>query len=169
MKKFDLQPTLTGSLIKLRPLVSEDFEDLFKAAADPLIWELHPDRERHTRPIFEKYFQGALDSGGAFVAIDLKTKKIIGSSRYHELDLAKDEVIIGFSFLERKYWGGLYNGEMKKLMIDHAFKFVSVVKFRIGDKNLRSRRAIEKIGAKFVGVESTPSFGHIHVLYQVER
>jgi N-acetyltransferase len=169
MKKFDLQPTLKGKLLELRPLLPDDFENLFAAASDPLIWEVHPEPNRYTRPVFKIYFQGALDSKGALVAIDLKTNKIIGGSRFHHFDPATDEVTIGFTFLERKYWGGAFNGEMKKLMLEHAFKFVRYVNFRIGEKNIRSRKAVEKIGAKFIKVDEQPSFGHVHVIYRIER
>ena len=57
------------------------------------------------------------------------------------------EVEIGWTFLARSHWGGLYNGEMKRLMIRHAFRFVESVVFLIGPQNLRSQRAVEKIGA----------------------
>ena len=146
---FDLQPTLRGRLIELRPLRLADYGDLFRAASDPLIWEQHPEPDRYTKEVFQRYFDGAIESHGAFVAIDRKTGKIIGSSRYHDLKPEESEVEIGFTFLERAYWGGEYNGEMKRLMLDHAFKFVDRVVFVVGRDNLRSQKALEKIGARF--------------------
>src|SRR5205085_110795 len=113
-------------------------------ASDPLIWELHPDRTRYTREGFQRYFDGAIASGGALVAIERATGSIIGSSRYHEL-VPGQQVEIGFTFLERKYWGGAYNGEMKALMLEHAFRFVPRVVFVVGENNLRSQRALQKI------------------------
>ena len=142
---FDLQPTLTGDLLTLRPMRAEDFDDLFAAASDPLIWEQHPDRHRHTEPRFRVYFQGGLDSGGALVAIDNATGRIVGSSRYCGYAPERSEIEIGWTFLERA-WGGRYNGEMKRLMLEHAFRFVDHVVFLIGEDNMRSRRAVEKIG-----------------------
>jgi hypothetical protein len=88
-------------------------------ASDPLIWEQHPDKTRHTAEGFKKFFQGALDSGGALVAIDAKTRQVIGSSRYHDYSKEKDVVETGWTFLGRKYWGGRYNGEVKRLMLTH--------------------------------------------------
>jgi N-acetyltransferase len=143
---FDLKPTLKGGLVTLRPMRAEDFDALFAAASDPLIWEQHPEHDRHTEPKFRRYFQGGLDSGGAFVVIENATGRIIGSTRYCGYKPVESEVEIGWTFLERKFWGGEYNGEMKKLMLDHAFRYLDHVVFLIGEDNKRSRRAVEKIG-----------------------
>lgn len=148
---MELQPTLTGDLLELRPLRPEDWNDLFAAASDPLIWEQHPARDRYREEVFKEYFQGAIDSGGALVAVDKQTRRIVGSSRYLEYDPAKRQVEIGWTFLARSHWGGAYNGEMKRLMLDHAFRFVDTVVFVIGAENLRSRKAVEKIGGVLIG------------------
>ena len=147
---FELQPTLMGTLIELRPLMPNDFDALFKAASDPLIWEQHPEKERYKREVFQKYFDSAIESRGAFAIIDRKSGRIIGSSRYWNLDPANSEVEIGWTFLERAYWGGEYNGELKSLMLAHAFRFVDRVVFVIGENNFRSQKAVEKIGATFL-------------------
>ena len=145
MNMIDLQPHLVGVLLELRPLAAEDWDALFAAAADPKIWELHPASDRYKEEVFTVFFQEALDGRGALVAVDRTTRKIIGSSRYrwHE---AANELEIGWTFLVRSHWGGVYNAEMKRLMLGHAFRFVDRVVFRIGATNLRSRRAMEKIG-----------------------
>jgi len=155
--EFDLQPTLTGNLIELRPLQPDDFEALFSAASDPLIWEQHPESDRYLPDIFQKYFDGALESKGAFAIIDRKSGRIIGSSRYCKLDLTQSEVEVGWTFLERQFWGGSYNRELKKLMLDHAFRFVDRVVFVVGEKNLRSQKALEKIGARFFRKKQVPA------------
>ena len=147
--QFDLQPTLRGPLLELRPLKREDFDALFLAASDPLIWEQHPENDRYKKEVFQRYFDTAMDSKGAFAIIERASGRIIGSSRYWNLKVAENEVEIGWTFLERKFWGGTYNRELKSLMLDHAFQFVERVVFVIGETNLRSQRAIEKIGAKF--------------------
>ena len=138
-------------MLELRPLRPEDWVALYAVASDPLIWEQHPARDRYQEEVFREFFQEALDSGGAFVVIDRKTQAIIGSSRYFGYDAEKSEIEIGWTFLARAYWGGEYNGEMKRLMLDHAFNFVDRVIFLIGPENFRSRRAVEKIGAVFAG------------------
>jgi N-acetyltransferase len=144
---FDLQPHLKGELIELRPLTPEDWDDLFAVASDPLIWEQHPENDRYKEEVFRAFFRGALESGGALVAINAKAQQIIGSTRFHGYDPEKSEIEIGWTFLARKYWGGRYNREMKQLMLAHAFKFVDNVVFFVGENNTRSRRATEKIGA----------------------
>lgn len=144
---FDLQPNLRGELIELRPLVPEDWDDLFAVASDPLIWEQHPESDRHKEDVFKVFFEDALESGGAFVVIDTENKRIIGSTRFHGYDPEKSEVEIGWTFLARKYWGGRYNREMKQLMLAHAFQFVETVVFYVGENNIRSQKATEKIGA----------------------
>ena len=153
---FDLQPKLKGRLIELRPLQAEDFESLFAAASDPLIWEQHPARDRYKREVFQKFFDGAIESGGAFAVIDRESGRIIGCSRYCNLDPVEHEVEIGYTFLERAFWGGAYNGELKKLMLEHAFHFVDRVLFLVGENNLRSQKALQKIGARVVGRKETP-------------
>jgi N-acetyltransferase len=155
--QFDLQPTLRGELIELRPLRPDDFDALFSAASDTLIWEQHPESDRYQRDVFQKYFDGALESKGAFAIIERESGRIIGSSRYCNLDPKESEVEIGWTFLERKFWGGSYNRELKKLMLDHAFQFVDCVLFVVGEKNLRSQKALEKIGARFLKKKYVPA------------
>jgi len=154
---FHLQPTLTGSLIELRPLRPDDFDVLFSVASDPLIWEQHPESDRYQRNVFQKYFDGALESKGAFAIIERKSARIIGSSRYCNLDLTNREVEVGWTFLERQFWGGIYNRELKKLMLDHAFRFVERVVFVVGEKNFRSQKALEKIGARLLKKKNLPT------------
>ena len=144
--EFDLQPTLTGERICIRPIAASDWEGMYAAAADPGIWEQHPASDRHEESVFREYFEGALASGSAFTFVDLETGLVIGSSRYFGLDAGLSEIEIGWTFLSRDYWGGCYNLEIKQLMLDHAFRFVDTVVFWVGEDNIRSRRAMEKIG-----------------------
>lgn len=144
---FDLQPTLQGSIVKLRPLRDEDFAALYAVASDPLIWKQHPDSDRYKEEVFKEFFRVALDSGGALLALDASNGRVIGSSRYHGYNSEKREIEIGWTFLARSHWGGVYNREMKQLMLRHAFQFVDTVVFLIGLNNVRSQRAVEKIGA----------------------
>lgn len=163
---FELQPTLQGELIRLRPLRSQDFPALYAVAADPLIWEQHPDRDRYKESVFREFFREAMDSGGALLATDAQGGEVIGSSRFHGYDGERREVEIGWTFLARSNWGGRFNREMKRLMLHHAFRFVDRVVFLIGPENIRSQRTVEKIGAVRVGSRPNGQ-GRISVVYEV--
>ena len=154
--ELDLQPTVRGNLIELRPLQPGDFEALFSAASDPLIWEQHPDSDRYKREVFEQFFQGAIDSKGAFAIVDIRSGRIIGSSRYWNYNAAQNEIEIGWTFLERAFWGGEYNRELKRLMLGHAFRFVDRVLLIVGENNLRSQKAVQKIGGTFLKTVERP-------------
>ena len=163
---FDRQPSLTGDLLDLRALRPDDWEALFRVASDPLIWEQHPDSDRYQEDVFRRFFDDALASGGALVAVDRSTGQIIGSSRYFGYDEEQSVVEIGWTFLARKYWGGVYNGEMKRLMLEHAFRSLDRVLFIIGPTNRRSQRAVEKIGAVRSGSTLDPR-GQERVVYEL--
>ena len=143
---FELQPRLTGKLIELRPLTRDDVDALFAAASDPLIWEQHPESDRYTQPVFQKYFDGAIESKGAFAIIERASGKIIGSSRYADLDPVASRVEIGWTFLERKFWGGSYNTELKTLMLDHALRFLDRVVFLVESTTSGRRWRCERSG-----------------------
>jgi RimJ/RimL family protein N-acetyltransferase len=169
---FELQPYLVGELLEVRPLKPEDWENLFAVASDPLIWAQHPARDRYKEEVFREFFREALESGGALVVVDRETQKIIGSSRYFGFDPGKREIEIGWTFLARSYWGGKYNGELKRLMLNHAFQFVESVVFLIGRTNVRSQKALEKIGGVLTERrERTNLHGKTveHVVYQIKR
>ena len=165
---FELQPTLTGKLVELRPLRPEDWDATFAAASDPLLWEQHPARDRYQEDVFREFFRKGLESGGAFVAIDRATGQVIGSSRYHDYNPELSQIEVGYTFLARSHWGGAYNGEMKELMLRHAFRFVERVVFLIGPENWRSRKAVEKIGGVYVGTRMNHE-GRESVVYEITK
>src|ERR1044071_1565272 len=165
---FDWQPILRGDLLELRPLRAEDYARLFAVAADPLIWEQHPNSDRYKEEVFGVFFREAMESGGALVALDSKTGQIIGSSRFYGYNPDTSEVEIGWTFLARSHWGGVYNGEMKRLMLSHAFQFVDNVIFMVGSTNLRSQRAVEKIGGVRVGAKMDPN-GRESFIFRITR
>jgi RimJ/RimL family protein N-acetyltransferase len=164
---FDLQPTLEGKLLQLRPLQAEDWDALYAVASDPLIWEQHPAPDRYQEDVFREFFREAMESGGALVVIDVKDGRIIGSSRYLGYKPKESEIEIGFTFLARSYWGGPYNREMKDLMLGHAFRFVRHVVFLVGVENWRSQRAMKKIGGVRVASRINAK-GHENVVFQID-
>lgn len=144
------QPTMHGKFVSLRPLEMNDFEILYGAASDPLIWEQHPDFERYKNEKFKRYFDSAINSKGAFVIADRVSGEVIGSTRYTNYTKENSSVEIGYTFLIRKCWGGPYNKDLKSLMLDYAFQFVETVYFVVGRNNQRSRKAMEKINGILV-------------------
>jgi N-acetyltransferase len=172
VKIFDLQPHLVGDFLELRPLRADDWEALFTVAADPMIWDQHPCPDRYKEDVFREFCQQALESKGALVAVDRKIQKIIGSSRYCWHGPERNELEIGWTFLARSHWDGIYNREMKRLMLAHAFTFVDKVIFLVGATNLRSRKAVEKIGGILTNrQERITLHGKVieHVIYQISK
>ncbi len=94
------------------------------------------------------------------------------STRFHGYAPERSEIEIGWTFLARKYWGGRYNRELKDLMLAHAFKFVENVVFYVGQNNIRSQRATEKIGGIKSGVVKK-TYGNrppsLNVRYVIKR
>ena len=165
---FDPQPHLAGELLELRPLREEDHDALFAVARDPLLWEQHPALDRWKPEVFDALFRESMASGGALVVRDRRSGAVIGSSRFHGHSAERREVEIGWSFLARAYWGGRYNGEMKRLMLAHAFRWVERVIFLVGPANVRSQRALEKIGARRAGTR-VDGTGRESVVFEIDR
>jgi RimJ/RimL family protein N-acetyltransferase len=168
---FELQPRLENDLIRLEPLRASDFEDLYAVASDPLIWEQHPSKDRYQRAVFENYFKGAMESGGAFRVIDITNGELIGSSRYSNYEEARRQIDIGYTFIARSRWARHYNRALKTLMLDHAFNYVDRVIFKVGINNWRSRKAMEKLGGIHIGEESVSYSGepsHPNVIFKID-
>jgi len=142
---------LEDNIVKLMPLTESDFDNIFTVASDPLIWEQHPIKDRYKKEVFQVYFDGAVSSRTAFLIVDKSSDKMIGSTRYYDYKPDDSSIAIGYTFLSRNCWGGLYNKSSKKLLLDYAFQFVDKVYFHIGATNIRSQLATTKIGATKVG------------------
>jgi len=171
--KFDKQPKhLKNNLIELVPLAITHFEMLFEVACDPLIWEQHPNPNRFKKEVFKTFFEGAMQSEGAFLIMDVDTKQVVGSSRFYDFDEKNNSVLIGYTFNARKYWGKGYNKSLKSLMLNHAFETVDKVYFHIGSQNYRSQMAIEKIGAQKINEQLVEYFGEapkLNYIYLINK
>jgi RimJ/RimL family protein N-acetyltransferase len=169
---MDLQPTLENELVKIIPLKQDDFEKLYLVASDPLIWEQHPNKTRYQREVFAKFFEGAMESGGAFLVYDKNTDELIGSSRYYEFDEKAKSISIGYTFFARSHWGGGFNPTLKKMMMAHAFQFVDKIHFHIGAGNKRSQIAIERLGALKIEEREIKYYGeplHLSFIYEMKK
>lgn len=168
------QPVLEGDRLTLRPLQAEDWEALFAVASDPQIWAVHPSHDRWQEPVFRAFFEDALEQGGALAIVENAGGRIIGSSRFGlpEADGA-DEIEIGWSFLERRYWGGGWNAEFKRLMIAHALGHFGRVVFQVGADNLISRKAMSNIGGRLIAgrapVHERCGAQVEHVVFEITR
>jgi RimJ/RimL family protein N-acetyltransferase len=168
----DLQPTLESPAVLLKPLEAGDFEALYHTASDPKIWEQHPNKDRWQREVFQKYFQGAMESKGAFLIIDKATGEIAGSSRFYDYSETEKSILIGYTFYAVKFWGTGLNPAVKRLMMDYIFPFVDKVHFHIGATNFRSQTAIQRLGAVKIGEESVAYYGEppkLNFVYEIVK
>lgn len=138
---------LQNENLKLLPLQNEHFEKLYAVASDPLIWEQHPQKDRYKKDIFKIFFQEAMHSTQAFLIIDKNLHEVVGSTRYYDYSKEENSIFIGYTFYAKKYWGTSVNRQVKKMMLDNIFDYVETVKFHAGKHNIRSRKALEKLGA----------------------
>ncbi len=172
MMQFELPSVLEFKNVRLLPLRETDLEALYRVASDPLIWEQHPNKERYQRPVFEIYFKGAIESKSAFLVSDKTSGKIIGCSRFYDFNAKNKTICIGYTFLSRNCWGKSYNKSLKTVMLNHAFNFVDSVIFHVGHKNIRSQKAMEKLGAVNSGEEEMSYYGeppHTNIVYLIEK
>ena len=169
---FDLQPVLENDKVILYPLQEEDFAALYAVASDPKIWEQHPNKDRWKQTVFRTFFNGALQSQGAFKILDKATGKIVGSTRIYNYQEPESSIMIGYTFLATSYWGTGLNLSVKALLLDYLFQFVEQVYFQIGAHNIRSQMAIGRLGAKKVGEQEVAYFGELpklNYIYSVEK
>ena len=168
-----MQPVLSDDLVTLRPMAAADRAPLFAVASDPQIWALHPAHDRWERAVFDPFFEEGLASNGGLTVIDTATGAVIGSSRYDIRVCAAGEVEIGWTYLARAYWGGDYNRAIKQLMLAYAFErgFETVI-FLVGATNLRSCRAMEKVGGVLTDRRQTWDMAGVqvdHLIYAITR
>ena len=170
---MDLQPSyLINDIVELVPLKQSDFEELYTVALDPLIWEQHPNPDRYKKEVFEVYFKGAIASGGAFLIKDPSTNDILGCTRFYDFYETEKSVLIGYTFFARSCWGRGINHAVKHLMLDYAFQFVDKVIFHVGANNIRSQKAMEKLGAVNLGFEEVAYYGEAtrtNIVYAIYR
>lgn len=169
---FSIQPTLENENIKLLPLKESDFERLFTVASDPEVWAMHPNKERYKREVFQNFFKGALESKGAFLIIDKNSREVLGSTRFYDFNENDTSIFIGYTFYGTKSWGKNINAGAKKMMLDYIFQFVEKVIFHVGKDNIRSVKAMNKLGAENLGEEEVAYFGEdskTNVVFQIKK
>lgn len=167
------QPVLEGERLILRPLTADDREAVYAVASDREIWALHPAHDRWQPDVFAAFFGEAMERGGALAIIEKESGRIVGSSQFGAVDPEHpEEIEIGWSFLERRLWGGGYNAEFKRLMLAHALAHYESAIFQVGEDNVISRKAMENIGGVLIDrtrdIERSGVMVH-HVIYAITR
>jgi N-acetyltransferase len=149
--------SLAGRVVRLVPMQVEHLDALCAVGLDPQLWDATTIRVL-TREAMEAYLRAALDArerGTAwpFVIEEQATGRVIGSTRFHSIDVAHRHLEIGFTWLGMPWQRTAANTEAKYLMLCHAFDALNYIRveFRADAENERSRRALERIGAREEG------------------
>jgi len=169
---FSIQPILENERIKLVPLNPADFESLYLVASDPEIWLQHPNKDRWKKEVFELFFEGAMNSKGAFKIIDKSTGEIAGCTRFYDYNEADNSILIGYTFYATKYWGTGINPVVKKLMMDYIFQYVGKVLFHAGSTNVRSQIAVTRLGATKIAEQEVAYYGEapkLNFVYEITK
>jgi RimJ/RimL family protein N-acetyltransferase len=169
---FNIQPILENEKVILYPLRENDFDTLYAVAADPQIWEQHPNKDRWKENVFRTFFEGAIQSQGAFKIADKITGEIIGSTRFYGYNQEQNSLFIGYTFYAVRCWGKGINPMVKATMLDYIFQFVSRVHFQIGANNIRSQIAIARLGAEKITEQNVAYFGEAvqpNFVYEISK
>ena len=169
---INIQPQLENDLVILEPLNQNDFENLYSAAADPKVWEQHPNKNRYKREVFQTFFDGAIESKGAFKIICKETNQVIGSSRFYDYDENDASIIVGYTFYSTDSWGKGINPSVKKLMFDYIFQFVDKIYLHVGADNIRSQIAVQRLGCTKIQEELVAYYGEepkLNFVYEMTK
>jgi len=158
MKKWLEEITLEGNKVKLVPLTVSCRNELVKASEDGELWKLWFTSVPSERNI-DDYIQQALNDMAnglalAFVVIDKKNNKVVGSTRFCNAVPSHRRVEIGYTWYSKSVQRTSLNSECKQLLLTYAFEKLNAiaVEFRTHWHNHASRNAIERLGAKQDGV-----------------
>jgi RimJ/RimL family protein N-acetyltransferase len=149
--------TLEGAQVRLEPLSLEHHAALCEVGLDPELWQWIPYRAT-TAEEMRAYIQNALDAQAAgtalpFATVERWTGRVIGSTRYMNIDTANRRVEIGSTWIAKPWQRTAINTEAKYLMLRHAFEALGCVRVELKTDalNQKSRNAILRIGAKEEG------------------
>ena len=150
--------TLTGKTVDLVSLEKTHFAELEALAKDKRIWEFYP-LDGTNSDTFNRAFETALterEIGNQFpfVVFHKPDNKIIGSTRFLDIQPLHRKLEIGWTWLHPDYWATSVNLECKWILLTCCFErlHASRVQLKANDKNVRSRKAIQKIGGQFEGI-----------------
>jgi RimJ/RimL family protein N-acetyltransferase len=152
---------MEGELVVVEPMSAEHEEGLYRAGADPEVWEHLPafpspcgDRELFRRWVADRVRDMEEETETAFTIVDRRTGDPIGSTRYLCLRPEHRSVEVGWTWLGRPWWRTGANLETKLLVLGRAFDALGCerVEFKTDARNARSRAALEALPARFEGI-----------------
>lgn len=151
-------PTLENDRVLLSPLNIDNYPLLYHIAAEEKLVQYSPS-DIKTPEALKRYVELALEKqkGNSvipFIIFDKKTNQYAGSTRFMNIDHINKTLEIGSTWIGREFQGTGLNQQMKLLMLNYAFLDMDFekVEFRIDERNVRSRKAVEKLGAKLEGI-----------------
>lgn len=151
-------PTLQNEIVKLEPLSLENYKNLYAIASEKNLLQYSPS-DISTFQALTSYVNTALlqnqkNSGIPFIIFDKLKQRYAGSTRYMNIDWNNKVLHIGSTWIGKEFQGSGLNTSMKNLMINYAFEKMGFekVEFRIDQRNIRSRKAVEKLGAQLEGI-----------------
>lgn len=155
---INIPPTLNGEYVQLMPLTTVHFEELMTLAGEKKIWEFYAfdgsDKIRFRQLLEQALVEKEKGTQIPFTIFHKKESKIIGSTRFLDIQVIHKKLEIGFTWLHPDYWATEVNLECKLLLLAFCFEVAGTyrVQFKTDENNLRSRKAILKIGAQFEGI-----------------
>ena len=159
MENWIKHPTiLKGEFVELISLEKSHFAELYELAKEPRIWEFLPTNCSEEIKFIKAYNEALVEREKGnhypFVILNKATNKFIGSTRLFDIHPKDKKLEIGWTWLHPDFWATGLNYECKLLLLTFCFEQLKAnrVQLKTSDINLRSRKAIEKIGAKFEGV-----------------
>ena len=148
---------LEDELIRLEPITLEHIQQMLPLSSDSDVWRWYTEDLTHPEDL-KKWMMKLLDAsrGGSqmtYAVLSKSTNEVVGSSSYGHIDWEEHCIEIGWTWLAKKYIGTGINKHMKFLMLQHAFSTMQIerLELRTDEDNIRSRKAMEKIGAKYDG------------------
>ena len=147
--------TLIGTYIKLESLSETHRSALKLISQDERIYTYSPALKLKFNAWFDKALKSYEESRQiSFIVRTLSDNKIIGSTRFYEINLEHKKLAIGYTWYLPELWGSPVNAESKLLLLRHAFEILKInrVEFFIDSRNERSRAAVKKLGAIEEGI-----------------
>lgn len=146
---------LENDVVQLIPLKTEHWEQLWDVAKQMDLYQ-YGSSDVSSLDKLKNYIKTAISDEKAipFLVIDKRNNKVVGCTRFGLIDSKNKVLHIGWTWISTATQGTGLNHQMKYLMLNHTFETLKFekVEFRIDERNIKSKKAVEKLGAKLEGV-----------------